>query len=72
MTADEIFTVAEAAQRLRVSKGVLYQAVAGGELRAIRIGGASSRRPAIRIRCSDLEAFIERSLTTTAAPVLNP
>ncbi len=48
--------VAEAAKRLEVSQGCVYQLIASGKLRCMRIG---VKKGTIRIAESDLTEFIE-------------
>ena len=54
-TEDKLLTVAEVAQRLRISKRLAYDLV-GKDIPATRIG--RSRNAGIRVLESDLEAWI--------------
>ena len=54
-TADLLWTVDEAAERLRAPRHTIYHWIKTGELHAIRLG-----RRSLRIRQADLEAFIGR------------
>ena len=51
-----LFTVAEAAERLRLSQAAIYEMVRRGQLPAVRVG---PRKGAIRIRASDLDQCLE-------------
>lgn len=51
-----LFTVAEAAEHLRLSQAAIYEMVRRGQLPAVRVG---PRKGAIRIRASDLESCLE-------------
>ncbi|MGD0897105.1 MAG: helix-turn-helix domain-containing protein [Thermoguttaceae bacterium] len=53
-TVDEPLTVAEVAQRLRVSRRVAYELCQAGQIEAFKVGRA------IRVRPEDLAAYIER------------
>lgn len=48
----DLLTVEEAAERLRLSRGFLYQLIRRGEIPTVKIGKAR------RIRPADLERFI--------------
>lgn len=49
-----LLTIEETADRLRVKRSMLYQLVATGELKSIKVGRLR------RILVRDLEAFVER------------
>jgi excisionase family DNA binding protein len=53
----QLWTVAEAAERLHISANALRGFIAGGELRFVDVG--SPRRPRLRIRDEDLTELIE-------------
>jgi excisionase family DNA binding protein len=52
---DQLFTVPEAAQQLRVSKPTVYRLIRDGDLRSFKIGGRLRRVPA-----SAIEEFVAR------------
>ncbi len=54
---DTFLTAAEVAERLRCSVQLVYQAVAEGRLRCLRLSG-TGKRGTIRIREQDLEEFL--------------
>jgi excisionase family DNA binding protein len=56
-----LLTVAEVAERLRVSPWSVYRRVASGELRALRIG--TSARGPLRFEPSALRALLRPALT---------
>lgn len=60
-----LLTVAEAAERLRLSAAAIYEMVRVGQLPAVRVG---PRKGALRIRASDLEHCLEP--TTPATKVI--
>lgn len=53
--ASEFYSVAEAAARLRVSRGTIYNLMDRGELQFTQIGSTRTRR----IRISDIDRLIE-------------
>ena len=57
---DEFLTVGDVAERLRVHPQTVRSWIAGGELRAIKIGRT------VRIRRSDLEEALERASVAPA------
>lgn len=61
--AGDLYTVEEAASRLRVSAGVIYKLCRLGDLPAMRIGDAKGRG-VWRIAEGDLEAFLEKAKGT--------
>lgn len=56
---DQLWTVAEVAAHMRVSKMTVYRLIKSGELPALRVGKN------FRIRGRDLQAYLERSATGT-------
>jgi excisionase family DNA binding protein len=54
------FTVAEAAELMRVSTMTVYRFINGGDLPAVRLGKS------FRIREDDLDAFLAARYTSTA------
>jgi excisionase family DNA binding protein len=60
---DELLTVQEVADFLRLNQQTVRNAIDRGELAAVRIG---KRR--VRIRQSDLDAFVEAGYQPVAAP----
>ena len=61
-SADELLTVAEVAERLRVHPITVRRHIKAGRLRAVRFGRS------VRVRASDLESY----LLSRAAPVIRP
>lgn len=61
---DELLTVAECAQALRVSVATVYRAVRRGEIRAVKPTGR--KHGALRIAASELDRLLEPSTTTPA------
>jgi excisionase family DNA binding protein len=53
-----MYTVKNVAERLRISQGTVYAAIADGRLRCYRLGKG---RGAIRIPEESLQEFLERS-----------
>lgn len=53
-----IWTVSEAAQRLRLSRSVVYVLMANGQLRSVKIGKAR------RVLDTDIRDFLERVRTS--------
>lgn len=51
---ERLLTVGEVAERLRMAKGSIYRWISQGKLRHVKLG-----HRAVRVRVSDLEAFIE-------------
>jgi len=60
-----LLTVGETADVLRLSRGSVYRLVERGDLAAVRLG--SGRRPRLRIDPADVDRF----LTRTGAPPEN-
>ena len=56
MTGQMLYSPAEAAKLLSLSRALLYELLASGEIRSLKIGRLR------RIRADELEAFIERQL----------
>lgn len=54
MESPLLLTIEESADRLRIKRSKLYQLVATGELKSIKVGRLR------RILVRDLEAFVER------------
>jgi excisionase family DNA binding protein len=54
----QLWTVEEAAERLRVSRTSVYGFISSGELRVSDMG--TPKRPRIRVRDEDLGDFIEK------------
>ena len=55
---DELLTIGEAAERLRISRSSLYDRLRDGSIPTVRLGPRI-----VRVRTSDLDAFLElRSL----------
>jgi excisionase family DNA binding protein len=63
-------TVAETASQLRVSQQLIYQAIAEGRLKCLRLSGAG-KRGTIRIRESDVEEFLAESEVQELEPELD-
>ena len=55
----ELLTVQETADACKVSVRTMFRWLAKGRLPAVRVGNVT------RIRCSDLEAFLENHLSET-------
>lgn len=55
---DELLTVAEVAETLRVSTMTVYRLVRSGEIPAVRVGRN------YRIRRSDLDAYLEQQVVS--------
>ena len=60
-----LLTPREAAERLRCSVAHLYRLITQGELRAVDIAGARSRRTKLRIRSDDLAEYIDARTRST-------
>ncbi len=58
LSPGSLVTIREALEIIPVSRSLLYELVAKGEIPSIRVG---SRRGRILIHRADLEAFIDRS-----------
>ncbi len=54
-----LYRIPEAAWRLGLSRSTIYEIIAAGELRAIKIGRA------VRIPASELEAWVARRANTS-------
>lgn len=61
----QLYTVAEAGRRLRVSRSSAYRLVRDGELQVVDIARKGSP-PKLRVRCDHLEALIERRTLVAA------
>jgi len=57
---EPLMTVSEVAERLSISRSLVYQLVESGKLPVCRIGNG---RGAIRFRSQDVEEYIESCLT---------
>ena len=57
-----LFTIAEAAEFLRLSEASVYRRCESGELRAIRLGGGL--RAPIRIAAEELERYLRDGAAT--------
>lgn len=53
MALEKLYTVAEVADYLRVSKNTIYLYISKGKLKSVSVEGV------VRIRESDLQAFVE-------------
>jgi excisionase family DNA binding protein len=62
----QLWTVAEAAGQLRISRTALYGLIAAGALPVVNVG--TPRRSRSRIRDEDLAAFIESRTRLASAP----
>jgi len=51
---EKLLTVGEVAEKLRMAKGSIYRWISTGKLKHVKLG-----HRAVRVRPSDLEAFIE-------------
>ena len=51
----EMLTVAEVAERLRVSKMSIYRLIEGGDLPSLRVGRS------FRVEAAELDAYLERA-----------
>jgi excisionase family DNA binding protein len=56
-----LLKIPEAAAQLGISRAKLYELIADGTIRSVRLGGCR------RIRSSDLQAFVEGLFDTPAA-----
>lgn len=61
---DRLLTPADAAERCQLSTKTVLRAIHAGRLRASRLG----ERGGLRIRESDVDAWIEESVVTPRAP----
>jgi excisionase family DNA binding protein len=57
MNTDELLTVAEVAERLRISRLTVRRRIADGQIPAVRLGG---RGTPIRVAASELEDWLTR------------
>ena len=57
--ASSLYTIPEAAERLRCSEMHVYRLIAAGALRAVDIAVPGARRSKTRIRDDDLAAYID-------------
>jgi excisionase family DNA binding protein len=72
MPADTAFTVAQVAERLGVSEGVVLSWIAAGELKAVNVSRSPRpRRPRWRVTAGQLEAF-EAGRTSGPSPAKTP
>ena len=53
---EQLLTIPEVGQRLRMSRSAIYELLARGELRAIAVSGTRTRR----VREADLDEYIRR------------
>lgn len=58
MTVVELLTRPEAAARLAVSLRTLDRLISSGQIRVLHIGQPGSRKPATRVKASELAAYI--------------
>ncbi len=58
---DKPLTPEEVANFLQVDKTTVYKLCKEGQLKSIKIGSIHSRKPHLRIKQSDLNAWIEKS-----------
>ncbi len=56
----DYYTVAEVAEKLRIDIRTVYELIASGQLRSVRITRASGRRGTIRIPQDYLDEYIGR------------
>ena len=69
MAAGDLLTVPQVLAILPVGRSTLYQLVDEGQIPAVRIRTAGSRRGRILVHRADLDAFIDRSRPkATSAP----
>ncbi len=54
----ELLTKSQAAERLAVSVRTLERLISTGQIRVLHIGQPGSRKPATRIKTSELAAYI--------------
>lgn len=54
MTFPELLTLAQVAERMQVSRWIVYQLIWSGELRSVHLGRCH------RIRAKDFEDYLER------------
>lgn len=60
MSEDRLLTIAEVAERVRCHRKTIERAIRAGRLYAVNVGEPTARRPEIRVRPSDYEAWLER------------
>ncbi len=58
MTVVELLKKPEAAERLHISLRTLNRLIASGQIRVLHVGQPGSRNPAVRIKASELAAYI--------------
>jgi len=56
--ANELLTVLEAAERLRITRKHLYELIEEKRLKAINVGKRGSKKPTYRIQASEVDSFI--------------
>jgi excisionase family DNA binding protein len=64
-----MYTVKNVAERLRVSQGTVYAAIADGRLRSYRLGRG---RGAIRILEEGVRKFLEQAAVEPPPPAIKP
>lgn len=64
MAKSTMLTVAQAAERMGVSRPVAYRLIASGEITRYKIGGC------VRVKDADVDAYIEASRTPSVAEEL--
>jgi len=66
MSASQLLTIPETADRLRCHRSSVNELINNGHLKAVDVSAKKGARPTYRVRETDLIAFIE-SRTRTAA-----
>lgn len=64
--ADDIFTVAQAAQYLKVSEKTIRRLIHSGKLVASRVGGRS-----LRLKKSDIDGYLAEHINGREGAVIN-
>ena len=67
--SSELLDIKSAAALLSVDYSTMYQYVVRGDVRSVRLPSQRGQRGIIRIRCEDLDAFIEQYYRPHSGPV---